>query len=102
LVNRFSSTPIEVTSSRRSVSSILGSVCSTTALFAHVHPTPKLAAACAIEHPSMFTMSEIRLRARTVSDAREAIRVEVSNQVLRPQSGSGQRHRRFAHTNTTG
>jgi hypothetical protein len=65
-------------------------------------PTPKAAAAEAIEEPSMLTMSASRLRALSVSTAREAICGVVSDHVSTSQLDSSQRQRRFHHANTVG
>ena len=54
---------------------------SATAVFAVCHPTPNSAAAAAIESPSTLTISAIRARARSVSDARGAISSTVSDHV---------------------
>lgn len=70
LRNRFSSTPIASIPTCRSGSSTWGSVNSATAWLAQCHPTPKAAAAAAIESPSWLTISATRRRARSVSTAR--------------------------------
>ena len=65
-------------------------------------PTPNSRATCATERPASPTRRQISARARSVSAARGPMSSTSSDQVPTAQSGSGQRHRRLAHTNTTG
>src|SRR5690606_5086152 len=75
---------------------------SATAWLAQCHPTPKVAAATAIESPPTLTISASRILARSVSTARGLISGVRSDHVLVSQSGSGQRHRRFLQHSTVG
>jgi hypothetical protein len=65
-------------------------------------PTPNSRATCATERPASPTRRQISARARSVSAARDPMSSTTSDHVPNAQSGSGQRHRRLTHTNTTG